>query len=393
MPALQSWLVRIVVGLFSMGVVVVATLLIRSATERSGSASVEELPRPDTPPVEFAYLDGSRVLAYLGQAEGGLSKSEKRSLGSSQSVTASLSAGTAAQVGAASQSQQSSEATVSPTVADRFYRLLRVLRVNGGAETCTRRLGHSAPWMGTIDAGVSPQNTEEHIKQQLSCIGEGNVVRIFNAHLYLAPYASVLTRVRYALPYLGDFGRRRHPAEAPVPPDLQRALGDYRRRVGRDPRLPFVLPAITNYLDNPQETVTFFVPTRYRGLTAEPSLLSGKVTVVGKILYADLRRGTTSTGAATRQSTPRERFPREYVDFQTIETFGSALKKARSTLLEELGVCPVALPARPARPQPAQRSSPSQTCRRQRESVIDQVGRSVTFPAPVVVVLPLGIYR
>jgi hypothetical protein len=355
-------------------------------------------PSPDIPPAEYLYLDGSRVLAYIGQVEGGLSKSEKQTLGITQSVSGSLTAGAAAQLNASAQSQQSSEKTVSPTVADRAYEFLRVLRANGdaGRQCRGQTLKAGRPWLGTIDARLTKHNSEPRIKKQLRCIGVGNFVRILNAHLYLPPYASVLKKARYALPYLGDFKRRRHPAESPVPRNLRRAAARYRKSVGRNPRLPFVLPAVSDLRDNPPETVTFFVPTRYLGLTAEPSLLSGDVTVVGKIVHNDLR---SSKPSSAPQASP-ERFPHHYVDFETIETFGGALRRAPTTLLNELQVCSLRELGVPQLPPPKAGAQPAyprlrapSKCSRQRRAVIAPVRGSVTFPAPVVVVVPIAIYR
>src|SRR5438034_5614970 len=45
---------------------------------------------PDTPPAEYLYLDEPRVLAYLGQIEGGLTAAEKRTASQTESVNASL---------------------------------------------------------------------------------------------------------------------------------------------------------------------------------------------------------------------------------------------------------------------------------------------------------------
>jgi hypothetical protein len=98
----------------------------------SGAAD-KSLPEADTPPIEFAYLDPLRADAYLGQAEGGLANTEQRSEQLTDSINASVSIGTAGQVGGSQQSQLSTVATVTPQAADRFYTLLRRLRENGEA--------------------------------------------------------------------------------------------------------------------------------------------------------------------------------------------------------------------------------------------------------------------
>jgi hypothetical protein len=73
--------------------------------------------------------------------------------------------------------------------------------------------------------------------------------------------------------------------------------------------------------------VTFFLPAGYSGITTEPSLLSGSVTIVGEIVY--------SAGAGA-----------PYIDYPTVDTFGRALLKAPAALRTDLGVCSKAPPSR-----------------------------------------------
>src|SRR5207244_11137997 len=159
--------VRIVVGV-PLGVVGRRTNL--------GNAFGSRLADARTPPAEYVYLDTARVLSYLGQVEGGLSKSEKRTLGLSQTTTAGISAGAAAQLSASSQRRLSSQETVAPSVADRFYRFLRWLSIDPGGDGF--RTGR---WFYTVDAQLSPahrRNQLQNIQHGLRPADEGLFLRI-----------------------------------------------------------------------------------------------------------------------------------------------------------------------------------------------------------------------
>jgi hypothetical protein len=129
--------------------------------------------------------------------------------------------------------------------------------------------------------------------------------------------------------------------------------------------------------------VTFFFPIAYRTLTFEPSLLSGPVTVVGKIVAFAIERN------------------RAYIDYPTISEFGAALLRQSYRFDNALGVCATAPPAavlsRPTKRTVTHTAKPSAaqgptTCD-SRPSVLTAIKRSVTLPAPYVVVLPLAIYQ
>ena len=107
---------------------------------------------PGIAPPEYAYLDNARVLAYLGQIEGGLSTSEKVT----EQVTRTRNGGVAAsglQVGASSSQQQFVERVVTPTATARFYRLLDLLRAKGYLETVNYGRGLSLRFLNRVSEG------------------------------------------------------------------------------------------------------------------------------------------------------------------------------------------------------------------------------------------------
>jgi hypothetical protein len=123
------------------------------------------------------------------------------------------------------------------------------------------------------------------------------------------------------------------------------------------------------------------------GITAEPALLSGSVTIVGKIIYS-------APGGRT------------YIDYPTIGGFGSALVNAGTRFLDSLGVCAKTPPpetrshrgghpkAAPHHGRPRRTGSrhPNVSCTSRRRT-LDAVTESVTFTPPLIVVLPLAIYQ
>jgi hypothetical protein len=310
---------------------------------------------PDTPPAEYLYLDSPRVLAYLGQIEGGLTKSEKRIASQTESRAAALKGGLLAEISGSAQSQTSIEQVVTPAATDRFFSLL--IKLRSGRE---ERNDRSTPWLHNIDARLTEPAAGEGIRRRLTRIHEGQFVRIYNAHLYLPPYAAVAPRARYSASYLGgDITQPRRPLYAPISQREQQRLTRYLAGLGPDPVLPFVLPTLTaeRHAESP---VTFFVPARYSGLLDNARLLAGNLTVVGKVTYIDPRNDEAclpKDGAGVACS---------YFDRQTLATFAPALQ-ASKRLLPSLGM--------------------------NERDVERSVRASVTFRAPVVVVLPLAIYQ
>jgi len=340
--------------------------------------AAKTLPEADTPPIEFAYLDSLRADAYLGQAEGGLASSEQRSEELTNSINASVSIGTAGQVGGSEQKQLSTVATVTPQAADRFYTFLRRLREGGEAnygDPSTCNGAKESHWLGDVNDEAS---TREVI-DQVECIGVGNFIRIRHAQLFLPPFAQALPRVQSASAFFGALPAPRTAFTSPTQSvKITRALSGYAKlvvkgSVGSDPRMPFVA-APYGADERVGHGVTFFLPAGYSGITSEPDLLSGSVTIVGEIVYS-------AGGGAP------------YIDYPTVDTFGRALLKAQTALRTDLGVCVHSLPRRTSLAALTPNSSARPAACRSEQQTLDDVKKSVTFKPPVVVVLPLAIYE
>jgi hypothetical protein len=327
-------------------------------------AEVEALSKADTPPVEFAYFDAPRTESYLDQADDGLAKTVEHKEQVTRSANASLSAGANAQLGGSEQSQDDTVTTVTPDAADRFYTLLRQLRDNDKeieysqkSAKCKGIKDGGPPWFGDVNESDPAQD----VVQEVRCIGAGNFIRIRHTRLLLPAFARMLPRLHDTDVLSRTLPAPRTPFDSPMQSiQLSKAMSADRALIGSNPRIPFVGEPYAHPRGK-ERSVAFFLPSLYRGLAREPSLLDGSMTIVGLVV-----------AAGTRTS---------YVDYPTISAFGHALLTARKALRADLGMC-VTISAR-TRPQ-AHCTSASQT--------VAEIRRSVTLQPPFVVVLPLAIY-
>ncbi|HWI71237.1 MAG TPA: hypothetical protein VNT55_04735, partial [Baekduia sp.] len=311
------------------------------------SPGVRSFERPSEPPPEYLYLDTSRALAYLAQIEDGLTSNEKRTIETTVGVTAKAgtdgleASSTAQRVGFVSQD-------VTAAATDRFYKLLGALQ--GGFEKNDRT------WLWDVNARPRPGAMHAALAT-LGKLSIGDFVRIRHATMYLPPYAQVYPRTSYALNYVGGrLPAPRRPLYAPPSAPQAKAIKAYRAKVGKRPRISFVAPLFD---ESKGPAVSFVVPVQYRGLTSEPSSLSGEVTIVGKVIYLDVRDGTTDKERQWR-----------WVDRQMLHDFGPAVRQAPPELVKLLGLKKVPKSQRVA-----------------------AVRDNVSFEPPLAVVLPVAIYQ
>jgi hypothetical protein len=154
--------------------------------------------------------------------------------------------------------------------------------------------------------------------------------------------------------------RYRGPGTKPEPPGqlprTRRELRDllrYRRALGPNPRIPLIVPIANR---SRRGYITLLLPARYNALTTEPTQLSGNVTVVGKIVFRDLRRPIEGQPS-----------PAVYVDRETVSEFSAALRLAPASVLRRLSL--------------------------DRASAPEAVDREARFQAPTAVIIPLAIYQ
>jgi hypothetical protein len=284
-------------------------------------------------PGEHLYLDDERVDAYLSQLRGGLAETERQSVSVKRTRNAELALQQVVQVGASLEEQQSVERTISSRAADRFY-LLEAELVSrfGESEHMAfryRRVRSNAQGCRQIRRGA--------------VIMPGQIIRITGAHLRVPTYALALAKVAHAAQFLASHQDERVSPEALAQlaelrqASLQRFVADF----GADPRLPFRIEV--------GQDCTVFLPARYSKLVDSPSLLTGQVTVVGKVVRTLAGQDKT------------------YFDVETAARYGRAVQDADPRVQDVLGFGT---------------GDPREL-----------VNESARVAAPALVVLPLAIYK
>jgi len=230
-------------------------------------------PSADLLPGDYLYLDDERVDAYLGQLELGRYANETRSSTTTRKRQASVDAKGVIQVGATGEEQESVQRVATATATDRFYRFLgRLTSQFSGA----LNLGED----GYLTLDLS--GPYEELLEGAKATDEGLFVRLDNARLKVPAYARAFPRLLYARQSTREGTPRIKASTLTRLVAQQRtSLNRYLRRVGSDALVPAVA-----YVPDPggDGGYTFFVPLRYSKLVDSPSLLSGRVTVVGKVV-------------------------------------------------------------------------------------------------------------
>ncbi|HET7484899.1 MAG TPA: hypothetical protein VFJ64_05915 [Solirubrobacterales bacterium] len=286
---------------------------------------------PGDGPAEFLYLDGSRVLAYLAQFDGGKFTSEQLTRESSETQSGKL-AVQALELGETVQQKQSLSRTITPTAAGNYIELLAKLKQHG---------------LKTIGL--------RHFGEQVRGLSEGQFVT-FRTHalsspVYLSPYLAVRERktlsTLFPMPAKGEPGRQAVRRE-------RKAARRFRERLGRDPRVVFALrpagesedeeevaagggeekeeeaspPALRRGEHNAikrviqEDKVEYLMPLDAQLISKERSLLKfggGEFTVVGKVVRIFPEDGDGHVPA--------------YVDSPTLETWERPLADAPPVLL------------------------------------------------------------
>jgi hypothetical protein len=280
------------------------------------SSSGDTTARPARLPAEFLYLDDERVDAYLSQLSGGLAETEARTSSTTRSRRGSLGAQEVVQLGGEFTEHETVQQTVLPRAADRYYMLETQLASQfgqtSGGELFAQEPANRAPGCTRI---ANPK-----------AIHDGQFIRFTGARVRVPTYALALAKVAHAEPFLvpaqgphirsadglSDFRTRLSALAA----RSRKPLRTYVKTFGRDPRIPFRLevPAASG------DPCQVFLPIRYSKLTEAPSLLTGYITVVGKVI---------------RRLTKREPL---YYDAETVVTYGRALRQARPNVRDALAV-------------------------------------------------------
>lgn len=254
-------------------------------------------------PEEYLYLDDERVDAYLGQLRGGLSPTEQRSLSLTKKIDARLGVEPVVQVGGNLERTESIERTVFLRAADRFFQLESELE---------------ARYTHVDDVGLefmsieAPTNACPEI-EELKRIKEGQILRILGANLRVPTYALALAKVAHADQFQTDYQKKVSSQRlARLAREGQRGLKRFVKSLGADPQLPFWI--------QPRKGCEVFMPARYSKVNDAPSMLTGPVTIVGKVV---------------RRLTQREQ---KYFDVDTAVRWERALSKSAPGVKRTLGL-------------------------------------------------------
>jgi len=281
-------------------------------------------------PYEYFYLDSGRVDSYLGELNEGNVRSVRRSETETSDASLGFQLDTVGSATASRSKQLTVNAVVTKSEADNFYSLLEQLQ-------------HGS--LTTASAG-SPT-----LSQRLSAatVPVGAMVRIENAFVQLPPYLAAYPLLRYA-----RFETPSHAFEAPrlsqyrlsrykTGSAAEKARLSFIKKVGSNPRLPFIIK---------EPAMTIVIPSRFADLTGDPSLLSARLTIVGKVVF-NVYHG--------------------FGDGASEDTYLPALLEAPTGLLRELGVRPSALYSK--------------------QTLFKGLSQSLTFPGRVVEVVPVAMYN
>jgi hypothetical protein len=271
--------------------------------------AIFDLGKGDGPPREFLYLDGARVDAYLSQFERGLSTIEKTSASKVEKQSAEVAA-SPAKLAREVQSQDVFERSVTPTTTSRMVNLLGYLQ---NAKILRRLPGLTA------DVKPSPRGFRAATRflKPWRAVRQGDFVQLTGR--VTVPRFGRLYQVVRQVPENSAAGR--------LGAKLHRLVGD-------DPRFPVAI----NVNDGRKPPVRLIMPLQFSLLASESSLIVGRLTVIGKVLYrvrpggrpfSDLQTWTrfrpsfalkiTPDGLLGRLNLKRRALKRELLTYKTVK--------------------------------------------------------------------------
>jgi hypothetical protein len=373
------------VAVFAVGAVLAlgGAALLEGRLDESDSSDTQSF-KPPIPPAEFLYLDGSRILNYVAQLEGGMVGPIHRITKEIDSVSEKASAG-GLEVGGSSQHEKAAESTLKRTESSELGLLIDDLEQNEQSSQSELHYVH-------LDN-----------RAQLESLKEGWMVRFVTNNLlspgYIRPY--VVLRQSATLAALfphrpGDLASKELAAR-----QRKRAVS-FAKKIGPDPRITFAVdPPQTSRTRDP---IKVLLPMRYSDLTTERSLLEksrnrytgGKLVVIGKVVRV-------FHVPKCKSSRCEEEEP-DYTDFATQETWKSPLEQASNYLIEHVShSCRIELEE--DRPNvaaeagglgpgggstgPDSREEPIEG----RSCFLDKLEHQTRLYAPGAVILPLAVYK
>lgn len=341
-------------------VAVVAIALLIFSLNDSGSGTASLQPKfPPGGPVEFLYLDATRVATYLAQVDGGEVESEKLTHKLTQNLNAKLEAKDLGEVGSSQVSELFAEKSVKPTAASSFFAL------RGQLET------------GHVIHTIRPRYFKE-----VRRLDEGSFVE-FQTNALLPPaYVSAYLAVLHAGTLAAIF---------PKSATQRRESTNFFKKVGSTPRAVFALQPYKTTAEEAaagqasasqvagRKPFVYLLPFTASLLSSERSLIKnggGNFTVLGKVVRLFPRP-------------PEEGRQASYVDSATRETWEQALKSAPNELLcRTEPMC-----AETVRAEHLNGSRRQKVIDEGRQAILETLDTQTMIPEQGAVILPIAIYK
>lgn len=249
-------------------------------------------------PREFLYLDNARTEAYLSQIQGGNETLQKISRSTTGKVGGEVSLGTVVKVTGEAGSQDAVERNVTPTASSNFQGLISRLRqVN---LLFTVHDSRAAVLRAAAAAATPIPSGDETPDAAARAAAATATTATSTCPAHLLPSGPTVFAEHWCQVKEGDVvgfaAKLRQPSfvrlylallHAPKGSWLRRQGASLLRAIGEHPRLPLVAEArIRRAGQAPREAsiLRIVLPVQSALLTAEPSLLSPRVKVVGKVV-------------------------------------------------------------------------------------------------------------
>jgi hypothetical protein len=313
-------------------------------------------------PVEFLYLDGSRILGYLAQLEGGRVGAVHRISKEIRSVSGEAPVA-AAKIGASAQYENQADSTITRTESSALGLMVNDIEEDDepGVEL------HKVKQIDTT-AGLAEMK-------------EGWLVKFKTRNLlspgYIRPYVVLKQSATLAALFPRALGNEEDAEHS----DEQKANAQiFAHQIGPDPRITF---AVEPKLKPGKARVTVLLPMHYRGLTSERSLLEkdrhrytgGRLTVIGKVIRI-FPGEETCVDHPDRKSCLHQV---QYTDFATREIWQHPLEQASNYLVNHVSHnCAVLV---------------SKEKKKGRACFLANLEEQTQLRAPGAVILPIAVYK
>ncbi|HEU4943538.1 MAG TPA: hypothetical protein VFT10_00085 [Solirubrobacterales bacterium] len=323
-------------------------------------------------PIEFLYLDGARVEAYLAQMDGGTFARQRLSQKLTEAASGEITVPNAGKAGASFSEENFFEREVTATAASRFVELLHDLE-------------------GLDDEDAMRTIGLRHFREARCDLAEGDFVlfrtRALRPPTYLNSYLAVsqagTLSALFPMP-------SKDPLRRAVVRKRREASRQFHKQVGLNPRVVF---AIQPLVDSELGEVKYLLPMNVAQMTDERSLIKyggGTFTVVGKVVRLYSEVPDCPNGERRIQSVQPRNSDFAYIDSPTRETWEHPLEGAPNELVCRTNhTC-----AKAIRREGGIRGEPRQErIEDAREEILTEMREQTRIEDSGAVIIPVAIYK